>query len=138
MKIRKFKKSDALKTYHVIKDSLNGKLLYLRYKPYELVNNFSKKWDIYVAESGGKIVATGSTENNKIYAVYVKQKHQKTGIGKKIMSFLEKNIKNKGYSKAEIHSNMNAYNFYKKLGYKKIREKFESGKKASIIMRKKL
>jgi len=148
MRIRKFRKQDARKVSNLIRKTLTEvnikdsprfavEELYREYAPKELIK-LTKEREIYLVIEKDKIIATGGLEDNYICTVFVHPNHRGKGIGKIIMSYLEKKIKNKGYSYSELNSGPTALTFYKRLGYKKIKEKFVKGKKTSISMRKRL
>ncbi|MBW2981998.1 GNAT family N-acetyltransferase [Candidatus Woesearchaeota archaeon] len=148
MKIRKFRKQDAKKVSNMIRKTLMEvnirdsprfavEELYGEYSPKELVK-LSKEREIYLVIEKDKIIGTGGLENNYICTVFVHPDYRGKGIGKIIMDYLENKIKSKKYSFAELNSGPTALTFYKKLGYKKIKETFVKGKKTSILMRKRI
>jgi ribosomal protein S18 acetylase RimI-like enzyme len=59
----------------------------------------------------------------EVYWLAVKENYQKHGIGKKLMRFIEKVAKDKGFRKVCLYTGedmVNAQKFYERIGYKKI------------------
>ena len=148
MKIRRFRKQDSRKVSNMIRKTLMEvnikdsprfaiEELHREYSPKELIK-LIKEREIYIITEKDKIIATGGLEDNYICTVFVHPDYRGKGIGKIIMNYLENKIKDKGHSYSELNSGPTALTFYKKLGYKKIKETFVKGKKTSILMKKKL
>lgn len=84
---------------------------------------------IFVLVEDDKICATLnytilSKSSLKMRQVAVYTSMQTKGLGKKLVSFSEKQIKNLGYSRIELHARETAVWFYEKLNYKIIGEGF--------------
>ena len=130
MKIRKAVKRDYEKCKEIIyaclkKLKISNKekdFLRKRYK-IENIERFSKKWHICVFEKNGKIQASGRLKDSEIGMMYVNPKYQRQKIGSRIMKHLENLAKKNGRKKVHIQALTPAINFYKKLGYAKIKEK---------------
>jgi GNAT superfamily N-acetyltransferase len=128
MEFRKFKESDADEVSKIITEqtlSVFSKhypqefidLYVLKSRPEEIIK-ISKKKNIFVAVDGERIIGTGSLRNDAICTIFVDTSYQGKGVGKAIMAFLEKTIKQKGATVANLTPvAMNAVGFYKKLGY---------------------
>jgi len=80
----------------------------------------------------------------EIYWLAVKRKHHGQGIGTKLVEFIEKYSKRKGFRKVCLYTGKNmkkTRNFYEKLGYKYVNEfpdyyGFEKGNKTAVLYTK--
>lgn len=93
--------------------------------------------DTYVSVADEKITGTASLDKNTVRSVFVKSKLQGCGIGLALMIHLEELALLNGISELTVPSSVTAEGFYRKLGYRKVREDFEGIEKI-IIMRKPL
>lgn len=95
-----------------------------------------------VAEVDSVIVGVAASYENNIWLLYVHPQAIGRGIGEKLLNRLEKDIHRKGITKINLTSSLNAYNFYLRNGYEKVRKKtlqFRDGTRVpSIIMIKTL
>ena len=55
--------------------------------------------------------------SGRLLQMAVVEKHQKGGIGRQLVRFLEKNLLEKGYQFVHLHARDLAIEFYQKLGY---------------------
>jgi len=76
-----------------------------------------------VAETRGKIVATGSLAGEAILRVFVDPAHQKQGLGRVVMKELEKHAAARGVQVVRLRALANAKNFYESLGYRTISQR---------------
>lgn len=76
--------------------------------------------EMYVAEEDGQISGFGHAVSGKIEACYVDPKFHKQGVGKLLIEHGLK-IASDGDKKVTVESTINAENFYKKHGFKKIK-----------------
>jgi len=74
----------------------------------------------------------------KLRQMAVDNNYQKQGLGKKLMSFAEKQALSLGYSIIELHARKTASDFYKKLQYKIVSDQFEEVGIPHVKMIKKL
>ena len=80
----------------------------------EIIGNFRILWD-------EKLAGLLEEKQVKLHRVYLHQKTQGNGIGKKLLFWLEEEVKKKGYKIIwldAMNEQPNAFQFYKKLGYK--------------------
>ena len=80
----------------------------------EIVGNFRIIWD-------EKLVGLSEEKQVKLHRIYLHQKTQGKGLGKKLLFWLEKEAKQKGYRIIwldAMNEQLQAFQFYKKLGYK--------------------
>ena len=92
-----------------------------KYSP-EGIKSLTQKRDIFVLTDNKKIAATGALEGNVICGMFVDSERLKQGLGTKMIKYLESTAKKRNYNKIELPASLTAYKFYKKLGYKKVRE----------------
>jgi GNAT superfamily N-acetyltransferase len=73
----------------------------------------------YVALDGDQIVATGmlTTETGRIDAIFVLPSHMGRGVGKQIMTFLERLALKHGLGEICLESTLNAAPFYRSCGF---------------------
>jgi len=83
--------------------------------------------EIFVIENNGKII--GWLRYNLFWdnipfmnMIYFLKEYRKTGLGRKLVEFWEKEMENIGYKSVltSTQSNEDAQHFYRKLGYKEI------------------
>jgi N-acetylglutamate synthase-like GNAT family acetyltransferase len=89
-----------------------------------------------VAEKDGKIIGTGRFYNGEIFDVFVLPALHGKGIGSKIMQTLEKIAIRQGYKRVFLPASKTAIGFYKKRGYKPVKNYKQS--KTSFWMVKSL
>jgi GNAT superfamily N-acetyltransferase len=146
MKIRRFREEDARKVSYLIRKCLrevNSKdypeetiqFLSDNYSPKKLIET-SKKRKIYVAVDGDTILGTAGIDENVILGVFVNPKFHGRGIGRKLMARAEEHAKSNGYKQVILPSSLTAVDSYRKIGYRKIREKFDQNAGKVIIMKK--
>ncbi|MBE5958928.1 MAG: GNAT family N-acetyltransferase [Lachnospiraceae bacterium] len=129
MEYRMATKNDAEKIYEIVKETI--KKIYPRYYLPQIVDAFLEYHnqdrinkdieakDSYVLVDEGKVIGTGTKNDNHIVRVYVLPEFQGKGYGTYIMNQLEKEI-GKEYKVAELDASASACNLYYKLGYKTI------------------
>jgi GNAT superfamily N-acetyltransferase len=79
----------------------------------EIVGNFRIIWD-------EKLAGLSEEKQVKLHRIYLNQKTQGNGIGKKLVSWLEEKAKEKNYQIIwldAMDAQPQAFHFYKKLGY---------------------
>ena len=93
---------------------------------------------MYVFVQDNEIQGTGSLRDNNVRSVFVNPDFHNLGIGRKLMKHLEKLVKGSGYRTIELFSSVTAFEFYRKLGYKRIRTVQDKNTGKNIVMRKRL
>ena len=92
-----------------------------------VLKNKIKNKEIFIVEKSNKII--GWLRYNLFWdnipfmnMIYILDEHQKTGMGKALVEYWEKEMKQNGYSNVltSTQSNEEAQHFYIKLGYKEI------------------
>ncbi|MBI3623621.1 GNAT family N-acetyltransferase [Candidatus Pacearchaeota archaeon] len=126
--IRRAIRLDLNRIYEIIhgniknaKDKLEIEKLYTKDKIYK----YYKNYDIFIFQKNKKIIGCGRLQNNEIWMMYVDSKHHLMGIGTAIMKKLENLAKRRKINKIYLYPRETAIGFYKKLGYKLIKNKEE-------------
>ena len=94
-----------------------------------------------VAMLDNQVVGTGSLEGDEIKAVFVDPDCQRRGIGRAIMEELERYGKSKGLQEIELNSTITAFEFYKKLQYRLVKElvgEYQGDTVIAYLMKKRL
>jgi len=94
-----------------------------------------EEWHAYVAVVDGRIVGTGSLNDNTVRAVFVHPDYQGSGIGTKLMDAVENAANVQSVNMLSVRSSITAQTFYAKRGFKVVREAF-SGEERTIVMSK--
>lgn len=128
MNIRNFKESDADEVSKMLTEQAPS--VFSKYYPKEAVDLFvrnsrpeeliksSKEKEIFVAVDDDQIIGTGRLEGDTISTIFVDISYQGKGVGKAIMDYLEKRVRQKGATKVHLADvAINAVGFYEKLGY---------------------
>jgi citrate lyase synthetase len=150
LKIKRITKNEAEEVQHFVIKVINTS--YTPYYPKEAINFFKDFYSIekiqndinsgyyILIKENNKIIATGLFKDNHIGGVFVDAEKQGKGIGKIIMSNLEKYALSKSTKKIVLEASIPSFEFYKKLAYKKISDRFisvDNGKKLDYIEMKK-
>jgi GNAT superfamily N-acetyltransferase len=70
-----------------------------------------------VAESKGRMIATGTLIENHICAVFVMRQAQGLGVGRRIMEYLEERARSTGVREITLDVSLPSRQFYERLGY---------------------
>ncbi|UCD04334.1 MAG: GNAT family N-acetyltransferase [Candidatus Woesearchaeota archaeon] len=146
LEIRKFKEEDAEDFCNLVKRNLNEvnskdypeeviRFMCNLFSPEKTIE-VSKKKSIYVAIKNNRMAGTDTIDKNEILVVFVNPDLHGKGTGTKIMKHLEDIAKKNGYESVKLYSSITAYEFYKKLGYKKLKEVYRKGFGKGILMEK--
>jgi N-acetylglutamate synthase-like GNAT family acetyltransferase len=148
MQIRRFRRGDARKVSNIIKRCLrevnsknySKKIIdfmcdYFSCK--EIIDSSTER-KTYVALDKNKVLGTASLKHNEILAVFVNPKIHRRGVGKELMKRMENEARKSGFKQVFLWSSVTAFSFYRKLGYKKIKEKFEENFGKTLLMKKSL
>jgi GNAT superfamily N-acetyltransferase len=125
--VRGFRLADLESVKELINKTID--VCYNGYYCNEVMNYFDMyNWDgnilkaardgyIVVVETQGKIVGTGSIIGEVVLRVFVDPGYQRQGLGKMIMSELERQAATNGVKVARLRALANARKFYESLGY---------------------
>ncbi|MCK4952808.1 GNAT family N-acetyltransferase [Candidatus Bathyarchaeota archaeon] len=131
MEIRRFKPEDAEEISYLISTTLRE--INVKDYPLRIIENVERKHlpskliekskyrDVFVAEESGEILGTISVEGDVVFSVFIKSNYQRKGIGRKMIEYIENNTKDKGIKTLRVSSSTTSFEFYKKLGYRKIK-----------------
>lgn len=133
--IRKYKNSDIKETINLITETFrkfnavgqNKKSIasYLdQFKnPENIKNSFNKADVFYVATDGRKIIGLirGGVhgKSGKIGSLFINEKYQNHGLGRRLAGLAEKQFIRSGIKDIKIRSSLHSVDFYEKIGYKK-------------------
>lgn len=147
MAIRRFRADDADNVSHIIRCLLEVNIkdypreviesMHDYFSPRNLVK-ISTRRRMYVFVQDNEIQGAGSLKDNNVRSVFVNPDFHNLGIGRELMKHLEKLVKRSGYRTIELFSSVTAFEFYRKLGYKKIRTVQDKNTGKNIVMRKRL
>jgi len=131
-KIRRFKNSDAQNISEIIirclkeinskdypSEIINGMIVH--FTP-ERVSELAQERKMYVATYKGEVVGTVSRDGNKVFTMFVNPDFSAQGIGSKLMDYIEQLAASEKYEYMETGASITAHDFYRKRGYKDIRE----------------
>jgi GNAT superfamily N-acetyltransferase len=77
-----------------------------------------KQAKMFILKDRNKIVGTIDLKKNEVKGVYVHKDYQGTGLGSKLLNFIEEYAKKHGHRLIWLECNKSAYGFYTKRGYK--------------------
>lgn len=148
IRIRRFEQKDARKVSCLIRKTLrevNSKdypqnviqFMCENYSPKRIVKKSSNRL-MYVAVEDERILGTVSLKDNVILALFVSPKFHGKGIGTELMNYVESAARKRGYRCVSLPSSVTAFEFYRKLGYKKVRDEYSPQYGRAIIMEKSL
>ena len=142
IRIRKFKKGDAIKVSNVIiksfrsiisknytKESVEDQIK--ENSPKKILEK-AKKVKYFVAVEKGKIVGFGGYNEEKIHTFFVIPERHGKGIGSKILERVLTEAKKDGIKSLKCWSTFNAENFYSSFGFKKRKKLTLKTKNSSI------
>jgi len=151
MKIRKAKSKDAKEISklrinnikNIVSKSYNKKWInkLIEWNSVEHIKNHIKNRDVFCMAEKDKILGTVDLEGNKLGSLYIKSEIVGKGIGKKLLIFIEEYARKKKLKKLYLYTTKNAFNFYKKFGYRLLKEevvKIEGVINKDLIMEKRL
>lgn len=90
---------------------------------------------VYVATIRGQVVATASLDRDVVRSVFVDPLHQRTGIGRQLMTKPLAVALNAGIQRLRVPSSITAEGFYSSLGFNKIRDEFHGAERTIIMER---
>ncbi|MBD3213298.1 MAG: GNAT family N-acetyltransferase [Candidatus Lokiarchaeota archaeon] len=148
MKIISFRSEDGLEVSNLIRKTLEK--INSKYYPQNVINFLSKEYspenlrkmtkkkELLLAIKEEVIIGVAGLEENHIGTVFVSPKYQNQGIGKKLMFFIEKLARKRGFSEVKLNSSINALDFYKRIGYEQGEKVEEENYGITYMMTKRL
>ena len=150
MEIRHFIEEDSLEISNIVRrcfKEINSKYypeseikyMYDLYTPQSIIER-ARKEQYFVYVDNNQVLGSGSINIAEKYigTVFVNPDFHRKKIGKQIMARIEKYSLEKKVKKVYVDSSLNAIDFYKKLGYKKIKMVHDPNFGTSCRMKKKL
>ncbi len=101
------------------------------------ITKFMTQRQVFVITEMACIIGTASLEGNVIRSVFVLPSKQGKNIGCLLMYYLEKIAREQNIQSLTVPSSVTAEGFYRKLGYKALRNEYY-GEERTIIMEKHL
>jgi N-acetylglutamate synthase-like GNAT family acetyltransferase len=144
--VRRFRKEDSLRVSELIRENLIKvnikdypekiiKNMFERFTP-EFINTIDNSRKIFVAEYNDVVVGTASLDNDKVYTVFVDMNYHGRGVGKELMSNIERTALESGIKSLQLPASLTASEFYKKLGYHVVMEAESEENGKNIVMEK--
>jgi len=96
-----------------------------------------KKRKVFVALTGSRIIGTASLDSKIIRTVFVAPDVQRQGVGKLLMTEVERTAREAGIEMLVVPSSVTAEHFYAKLGFRTVRDSYH-GEERTIIMERPL
>lgn len=130
MKIKKAQIKDSDKISSLIKKTIlslqkqSKKYSPRQVKAWIFINKVSevRKWfkerEVFLALDHKEIIGTISLRKNSISRFFVNPLWQGKGVGIKLLTFVEKRAKKKGFEKVFLDAVPNSFEYYKRRGYK--------------------
>ncbi len=94
------------------------------YQPHH-IKYYAGNDEIFAAFIDNVLAATISLYGNCVRNLFVDTDYRRKGVGTQLMEFIELPAKEKHITFLYLNSNLHTVDFYKKLGYKPVREKQE-------------
>jgi N-acetylglutamate synthase-like GNAT family acetyltransferase len=153
MKIRKAKESDAGEISKLITEVVSNNFsgvysdnVIKYFCEQNSVKNILKKMrqnvKYFVVENKGEIIGVAGIKKNRIVSFHIDVKHQKQGIGKQLMFYIENYAKDNFVKKLKVYSSLPAVKFYQKCGFKVVKKVLHSApnsdKYVTVLMEKKI
>jgi GNAT superfamily N-acetyltransferase len=77
----------------------------------------AKKRRIFICEENRAVLGTIGLEENRVYNFFVAPDRQGSGVGRDLLDFVEKRVREEGWKKLSVASSLTAEAFYRKMGY---------------------
>lgn len=103
----------------------------------EKVTALIESRDVFIATQNNLIIGTVNLEQSNIRSLFVLPEKQNCGVGAHLMQHVETIAKEQGCNLLTVPSSVTAEGFYKKLGYKTLRDEYY-GTERTIIMKKRI
>lgn len=150
MKIRKAKPEDYRKIANLRKKTFNEinaktgdytkeqiEILNKKNPPKRILEKMQER-KMFCLIDKGKILGVVDLKDNKIGGLFIRHNYIRTGLGTKLLFFIENHAKKKGIKKVRFDSTEYAKPFYIKHNYKLINKKINNLGITNYVMEKKL
>jgi GNAT superfamily N-acetyltransferase len=88
----------------------------------EGLRGLAHKRRIYILEEDGLVLGTIGIEGDRVYNFFVPPDRQGSGIGGRLLGFVEEQARSEGRRSLAVDSSLTAVSFYRKRGYRKTGE----------------
>jgi N-acetylglutamate synthase-like GNAT family acetyltransferase len=132
MKIKRFKKRDAILVHEIIKDCIQnvpvgkhtqkGIQLQIEANSPEHLIERSKSIRYFVAVIDNEVIGICGYDSEKIHTLFISPEYQRRGYGKLLLKKILHEAKRDGLRRIIVWSTVFAVNFYKSFGFTIIRE----------------
>lgn len=103
------------------------------YSP-ENLRERSQRCDLMVAEDDGRVVGCAGLDGDWVWGVFVDPDCQGRGVGRLLMDAIERIARNRRVRMLGLHSSTTAADFYRRLGWRPVREILRDGRVHQIVM----
>ncbi len=83
----------------------------------EWILRYAQSCEMLVALAGAEIVGTIALDHERVRSLFVRIDHQRQGIGKRLMRFIEEAARRQDMKQLNLLANVGAVEFYRKLGF---------------------
>ncbi len=132
MTIRKFRNDDAAAVRQLIVENLetvnirdySEELIdaLAKHKSSQSLQKLASECDAFVAVEDGKTLGVAMLYGDRITNMFVHTQSQRSGIGRSLITHIEKLAKNRETTRLSVDSSVTALGFYIKCGYRVIRK----------------
>jgi GNAT superfamily N-acetyltransferase len=102
----------------------------------EQIRTLAKKRRIYIYEEKGVLLGTIGLEDDKVCNFFVSPDKQGSGIGGKLLGFVEKRAKVEGRQRLIVDSSLTAVSFYRAKGYRRTGQRQDRSFGRTVTMEK--
>jgi GNAT superfamily N-acetyltransferase len=86
------------------------------------VADMALRREMFIHMQGGRITGTVSLKDDTIFAFFVAPDRQRSGIGSRLLSFVEERARGAGMSRLKVGASLTAKDFYEAHGYSSVRK----------------
>jgi GNAT superfamily N-acetyltransferase len=102
------------------------------------IRNLTGERRIYLCEQEGVLLGTIGLEGDKVCNFFVSPNRQRSGVGGKLLDFVEKQARAEGRRRLTVDSSLTAVSFYRAKGYRRTGEQENRSFGRTITMEKSL
>jgi GNAT superfamily N-acetyltransferase len=104
----------------------------------EAIRNLAGKRRIFILEENGLLLGTIGLEGDKVYNFFVSPDRQGSGIGGRLLDFIEGQARAEGRGRLTVDSSLTAVSFYRSKGYHQTGEQNDRSFGPTVTMEKTL
>jgi GNAT superfamily N-acetyltransferase len=102
----------------------------------EQIRTLAKKRRIYICEEKGVLLGAIGLEDDKVCNFFVSPDKQGSGIGGKLLDFVEKRARVEGLQRLIVDSSLTAVSFYRAKGYRRTGQRQDRSFGRTVTMQK--